>query len=165
MGPFRIVRWEPGAFIEAAVFEGHALGRPGIDRLRIAIIADPNTVLASMLTGNVQMAADGALRFNQAVAIKREWAGGGGSVLFHPNQWNSVRFQFRPELVTPRALLDVRVRRALAHAVDKPTLNDTLFEGEGVLAESMIAPQTEFSEAVDRAITRYPYDLDRKSVV
>src|SRR5205823_3319779 len=27
-GPFTVERWEPGAFIDATAFEGHALGRP-----------------------------------------------------------------------------------------------------------------------------------------
>jgi peptide/nickel transport system substrate-binding protein len=162
LGPFRLMRWEPGAFMEAAVFEGHALGRPGIERLRITFIGEPNAALANMLTGTIQLAADGALDFRRSVALKREWEPqGAGHVLFHPNQWNSVRFQFRPEIVTPRALLDVRVRRALAHAIDKHAFNDALFEGEGVLAETMLDARSGYAEAVDRAIARYSFDPQR----
>ncbi len=159
LGPFKMVRWEPGAFIEAAAFEGHALGKPGIDRLRITFISDANATLASMLTGTIQAAADGGLEFRQAVTLKKEWANGGGQVLFHPNQWNSVRFQFRPEVQTPKALGDVRVRKALAHSIDKRGLNEALFDGEGVISDIMLAPRNPYAEAVDQAITRYPYDV------
>lgn len=162
LGPFRMVRWEPGAFIEAERFEAHALGRPGIDRLRISFIGDPNAGLANLLSGNAQMAADLGVDFRRAVTFKRDYIPReGGNVVFHPNQWNSVRFQFRPELVNPRAVLDVRVRKALAHAIDKQTLNDALFDGEGVLAETMLSPLNVYAEAVDRAIIRFPYEPER----
>jgi len=162
LGPFRLMRWEPGAFMEGAAFDGHALGRPGIDRLRITFIRDANAALAGVFAGNVQLAADGSLDFRQAVTLKRDWAPrNAGTVLFHPNQWNSVRFQFRPELAAPRALLDVRVRRALAHAIDKSTLNDTLYDGEAAIAEMMLAPGSAYSDAIDRAIAHYPYDVRR----
>ena len=33
-GPYKVDRWEPGSYIESVAFDGHALGRPKIDRLR-----------------------------------------------------------------------------------------------------------------------------------
>ncbi len=51
LGPFRIERWEPGAFVEAVAFDQHALGRPRIDRMKLVFIADPNTALANLLSG------------------------------------------------------------------------------------------------------------------
>src|SRR5205814_6963923 len=42
-GPFKLDRWEPGAFIEASGFDAHALGRPKIDRLRLIFMNDANT--------------------------------------------------------------------------------------------------------------------------
>lgn len=36
-------QWELGAFLGAIAFDGHALGRPKIDRLRLVPIGDPNT--------------------------------------------------------------------------------------------------------------------------
>jgi peptide/nickel transport system substrate-binding protein len=159
LGPFRMARWEPGAFIEAEAFAGHALGKPGIDRLRLRFIGDANATLAAVLSGTIQMAFDGGLEFRQAVTLKRDWASNnGGQVLFHPNQWNSVRFEFRPELQTPKALGDVRVRKALAYGIDKKSLNDALFDSEGVLADVMLAPRNPYADAVDAAIVKYPYD-------
>src|SRR5207245_10722726 len=58
LGPYRVTRWEPGAFLEAAAFDGHALGRPSIDRLRLEFIGDPNTALAKMLSGDAHYIAD-----------------------------------------------------------------------------------------------------------
>src|SRR5207249_11419697 len=41
-GPYRLERWEPGAHIEASAFDGHALGRPRIDRVVVRFIPDEN---------------------------------------------------------------------------------------------------------------------------
>jgi ABC-type transport system substrate-binding protein len=49
LGPYRLARWEPGAFIEGSAFEGHVLGKPKIERIRITFIPDTNTALAGLL--------------------------------------------------------------------------------------------------------------------
>ena len=41
LGPFKLERWEAGAFIEGSAFEGHALGRPRIDRIKILAAEHP----------------------------------------------------------------------------------------------------------------------------
>src|SRR5205823_12133854 len=65
------------------------------------------------------------------------------------------------ELARPITLLDVRVRKALAYSVDKPTLNEALFEGEGILTETPIPPTSSAFAEVDRVATKYPYDPRR----
>lgn len=162
LGPFRLDRWEPGAFIEAAAFDRHVLGRPKIERVKLIFISDTNTTMANLLAGEVHLSADGSIGFRQAVTLKREWEPrGAGFALLHPNQWRATKFQFRPDLVSPRSLLDVRVRRALAHGVDKQAINEAIYEGEGIIAESMLAPMADYYAAVERAMVKYPYDPRR----
>src|SRR5439155_6980388 len=45
-GPYRLTRWERGAFLEAQGFAGDALGAPRIDRVRFTFINDPNAAVA-----------------------------------------------------------------------------------------------------------------------
>lgn len=162
LGPFSLTAWEPGTFMEAASFERYWLGKPKISRLRFLFVEDPNTAVANVLAGEAHLVMEGTIQFEQAMTLKQTWAPtGAGTVILHPNQWKSTRFQQRPELTTPRALLDARVRRALAHAMDKESLNDTLFSGNGLVAEGVIPPGTPESDAVDRAMVKYPYDLRR----
>src|SRR5438874_12689839 len=33
LGPYRLEHWEPGSHMDAMAFDGHALGRPKIDRI------------------------------------------------------------------------------------------------------------------------------------
>ncbi len=159
-GPFRLERWEPGVSIEGAAFAGHVLGRPKIDRVRIIFMSDANSALASLLSGAIVLAADDAMGFEQGVTVKREWAStGGGSFLVTTDLWRAVYFQFRPEVATPPGILDARVRKALAHSIDKQILNETLYAGEGIMAEMILAPGVDYYPTVAQSITTYPYDL------
>jgi peptide/nickel transport system substrate-binding protein len=162
LGPFRVARWEPGASIEGDAFQGHTLGVPKIPRVRLTFLTDVNTALANLLSGVVHFVADDAIAFQQGLALKRQWAPqNAGSVLFRPDRWRGIYVQFRPELTRPRDLLDVRVRRALTHTADKQGLQEALFEGEGINAETLISPNAAFFPEVERAIVKYPYEPRR----
>jgi peptide/nickel transport system substrate-binding protein len=162
LGPFRMERWEPGAFIEMAAFDGHALGRPKIDRMRLLFMNDANTALATILSGGVQLLTDDAIYFQQAAVLKREWAASqGGTVIVSPGLWRYTQIQLHPDRVNPRALLDVRVRKALAYGVDKQALNDGIYEGEGISSDTVTPPTADFYPVVERAVTKYPFDPRR----
>jgi peptide/nickel transport system substrate-binding protein len=159
-GPYRIERWEPGSFMEASAFDGHPLGRAKIEKMRLQFISDPNTVLANLLASSIHFAGTGAIYFQQATVMKREWGPtNAGKILVAPGGWRYVHVQLRPELADPRGLLDVRVRKALLHSVDKQALNEGLFEGQGIMGDTIVAPNVDYFPEVDRAITKYPYDL------
>ena len=162
LGPFRLTAWEPGAFIEGAAFEQHIWGRPRIDRLHMIFISDPNTALANILAGELDLAADTAIQFQGGVTLKQQWGPSGGSILFAPTLFRQAAFQLRPELANPPAILDVRVRKALAHAANKQELNDLLFDGEGLMADTTpIPPGPAYYREMEQGIERFPYDVRR----
>jgi peptide/nickel transport system substrate-binding protein len=67
LGAYRVQRWEPGAFIEMAAFEQHALGASRVKRLKLQWASDPNVAVASVLAGEVHIAADNSLPFEGAL--------------------------------------------------------------------------------------------------
>ncbi|MBM2811182.1 MAG: hypothetical protein HW416_1941 [Chloroflexi bacterium] len=159
-GPYRLDRWEFGSFLEGSAFDGHTLGRPRIDRLRVVFTEDSNVALASLRAGTLDLSTDSAIDFPQALELKREWAQTNTGVVLHVSRsFRSVVFQFRPEYVSPRALLDPRVRRALAHSIDKQALNETLFGGEGRTTDTIFDADLDYFPTIERAISKYPYDL------
>ncbi len=159
LGPYRLERWESGAFLEGVAFDGHALGRPKIERIRVAFIRDSNAALASLLSGEVHTTDVTAISFPQGLVLRREWtARNGGTVLFVPNLFNHMQFQMRPEVAKPRAVLDARARRAVAHGTDKQALNDGLFEGEGLLTDTFVVREMPYYARLSRELTKYPYD-------
>jgi peptide/nickel transport system substrate-binding protein len=162
LGPYKLDRWEPGSFFEGAAFEGHALGRPKIDRIRMRFIPDFNATLASMLAGEVHINIDDSLRHQQGLILRNEWGSrNAGTVLVYPGLWRWSQIQQRPELAQPRALMDVRIRKALSHSVDKAGMNEALFEGEGIMSETMIPSTVDYFQQLDREVMKYPYDLRR----
>jgi peptide/nickel transport system substrate-binding protein len=158
-GPFRLERWEPGSSIEGVAFDGHALGRPRIDRVLLRVIADENAVLTNLLARNVHYTTNLALRFEHAMVLRREWQSPSqGTVIMGANTPATIMVQFRPEFQQTPALLDVRVRRALAHTIDRRALNDGLFEGQGAMGEALVPPRMPYTADVERAIPRHPFD-------
>jgi peptide/nickel transport system substrate-binding protein len=159
LGPYRLEQWEPGAFVTGVAFDGHALGRPRIDRVQIQFMPDPNTIVASLLSDAVHGTIDTAIRFTQGSILKRDWPG--SAVSFTPEGKRWIQVQFRPEVVNPKALLDVRTRRAIAYGIDRQGLSDAMYEGQGRPMDAMVLPYEAWFEAVDRAIMKYPYDVRR----
>lgn len=162
LGPYRLERWEPGAFIEGTAFEGHVWGRPKIQRLVVRFTSDENTALANLLAESVHLATDRSIRFEQAQVLNKEWtASNKGIVLLTPTMGRYMHIQFRPEYVSPRALGDFRVRKALAHSIDRGALNDGLFGGQGVMADNLIRRSVPYHGDIERAVAKYPYDVRR----
>jgi peptide/nickel transport system substrate-binding protein len=69
--------------------------------------------------------------------------------------------QLRPEYADPPAILDVRVRRAIAHGIDRDAINEGVFDGRGFPSDTFVPKGLPHYEAVQRAMTHYPYDPRR----
>jgi len=160
LGPYKLERWEPGSSVDGSAFDGHALGRPKIDRLSVRFIPDENTMMTNVIAGSVDLALDNSIRFEHAVEIKRQM-GDRGVALMRPGNRHWVIIQFRPEILKTPALTDLRVRRALAHAIDREAINEALFEGQGLMSEHWTPRQASYWNDVERAVTRYPFDARR----
>jgi peptide/nickel transport system substrate-binding protein len=164
-GPYKLERWEPGVHLEGSAFAGHALGKPKIDRMVVRIFIDENQTLAAIFAGGqLDYACCNTLRFSQFVTLEREWEPSGkGTAVVVPSTAVHLNLQQRPQFVGHEGLLDVRVRRALAHGVDRQALNDGVFDGLGAPTESPVPPNLPYSAEVDRLRAKYPLDLNRAS--
>lgn len=164
-GPYRLESWEPGYQLSGVAFDGYVFGRPKIGRIVMRVMADENAVLATLLAGGVvDLATRFTLRFEHALVLKREWeAAGKGRVLMgsvnaggHP-----MIFQFRPEFLKTPELRDLRVRKALAHTVNRQAIVDGFYEGIGEYPDTFVSRGEPYYSELDRALTKYPYDPRR----
>src|SRR5205085_12131788 len=138
LGPYRLDRWEAGSFLQGAAFDAHVWGRPKIGRIQLNFVPDANTALANVLSGDVQLTDGTSIGLPEVAVLKRQWMPQNGGVVLHPNQWRAANFQMRAELAMPRSILDPRMRKALASAVDKNPLNESLYDGDGIPADSVV---------------------------
>jgi peptide/nickel transport system substrate-binding protein len=162
-GPYRLERWERGVQLESVAFDGHALGRPKIDRLVVRIATEENTLLAAVLAGGqVDYTTSATLRFEHLLVLKREWESAGkGTAVAVPGPAIFLNLQQKPEYVGDPALLDLRVRRALAHTLDRQALNEGVFDGFGIPTETLVPRTVPFFAEHERLMTRYPLDSNR----
>ncbi len=159
LGPYKLDRWESGSFLEAAAFDQHVLGRPKISRVRLTFMADDNAVIASLLSGDVMLTADAAARLSEVPLLKEQWVPtGAGAVNLHINQWRAVYMQFRPEYVSQKALLDSRVRTALAYSADRQAIADSVYGGEAPIGDFLLPPISDLGRAAEQAVTKHPLD-------
>ncbi|MBM2811620.1 MAG: 4-phytase, partial [Chloroflexi bacterium] len=156
LGPFRVQQWELSSYIDAGRFDGYALGAPKVQRVQLRFSADQNVVMAALLAGEAHAATDSSIP-NFPEVLMQQWPA--GTVAQSPSSLRALNFQLRPELVNPRAILDVRVRQAIAHAVDRQEISDALYMGQGIFADTPILPNSELGAALDSSIPSYPLDL------
>jgi peptide/nickel transport system substrate-binding protein len=160
LGPYRLTRWEPGASIEGEAFSGYVLGRPKIDRVRVTFAPDPNAAITRLLADDVDLLADSSIKSQQIPALEQDWIPrSGGKFVLSPTSYRSAVFQLRPELVSPAALVDVRVRKALAYALDKQAVNEAVYRGAGILATSPFPPNGKYASQTEQAAIKYPNDV------
>src|SRR5436309_143291 len=81
------------------------------------------------------------IRVEQGLTLEQQWAAReAGTVQYRPQLPRLIQVQHRMEYANPQAVRDARVRRALAHAMDKPAINESLFQGKGLTSDSLIYP-------------------------
>jgi peptide/nickel transport system substrate-binding protein len=162
LGPYRLDAWEPGAFMEGVAFSGHVLGRPKIERVRLTFIPDANTALANLLGGEAHYISDYVLSYQEGITLENEWkTSAAGTVLWAPILFRVTHVQQRPEYASSPALLDVRVRKAFAHAVDLPTAVEALTGNKGLATSTLTSPAASYYPEVERAITKHSFDPRR----
>ena len=156
-GPFRVVRWDMGQEMELAAFEDFYLGRPKLDRIVWRFIYDLNTMLTNVLSNNIDVATREAFNLDTGLTARQQWeAAGEGTISFSPVRAEHV-------ILTPTNpwLADLRVRRALLHAIDRQEMADTLSFGLEQVAHIPLIPKRPQFERAVAAAAKYDYSPER----
>jgi peptide/nickel transport system substrate-binding protein len=158
-GPFRLIEYVPGDHIDAVAFDGHILGRPKLDKIRFVFIADTQAGVANLLAGSIHYADRFVTNPTDGINLEEQWAiTKDGEVLWSPTAIRAALVQMRPEYADPKALLDLRVRKAIAHAFDKQTAIDVLNYGKAIATSTLTPPGVPYYSEIEKVVTRYQYD-------
>src|SRR5262249_55942780 len=151
-GPYKLDHWEPGVQLEGSAFANHVDGPPKIGKVVIRIFIDENQTMASLLAGdNIDFACCNTLRFAQLTTLKNQRESQGRCLPRADVSPAVFLFQqLRPEYVGDEAMLDLRVRKALATAIDRQAISDGVFDGLGAPTDTPAPPSAPFAPELDR---------------
>ena len=150
-GPFRFKEWVRGSHI---LYERNPdywdQPRPYIDQLVVRFIPDASSRVAALETGDVDLAAEIPLselaRLGALPHLGIEYRG-------YEYSPGTTRIEFN--LDHPH-LRDLRVRQAIAHAIDRRVILQTAWYGYGVEAPSPVSPL--LTRFYDASVEKYPFD-------
>ncbi|MBV8688840.1 MAG: hypothetical protein JOZ59_01930, partial [Candidatus Eremiobacteraeota bacterium] len=145
-GPYKFVRWLRGDHIELAANPNYFLGAPKIKQMIWKIITDTNTQNTQMRDHEVDFVPELGgpqyrdLRGNPEIAI----------VMSKSPQYEAIGFNMSHE-----PLNDLKVRQALAYAIDKNRIMDATQYGAATAGTEDIS---NFSWAYNPNVTLFPYN-------
>lgn len=163
LGPYRLTTWEQGSHMELARFDDYYLGRPPLDRLIVRFIDDPNTAIANVLGGAVDVVLPPLVGIESAVEMRRRWEGTGNQVqIGTTSDLEHIEIQHRPEYARPRSGVTSRpVRQALWQAIDRTAVVEVGTGGLAPTADSWFRPDDPIRAQIESAIPQFPYDARR----
>ncbi len=159
-GPYRITEWVPGSQITMEARPDYFMGAPNIDRLVWRFFPDTNTLMANVLSGDIDVVVNPGLSIDQALTIKEQWdQSGEGEVLAIPGfGWDWIGFNVFENPVFE----DVRIRQALLYSIDREEIVQSLFQGLNPVMDTWLAPRHPLlTEEVQAQIIKYPYDPEK----
>jgi peptide/nickel transport system substrate-binding protein len=147
-GPYKFVSWDRGSQVRLEAFPDYFLGKPLIREVVYKIIPDQNTLATQLQTHELD------LGWNLAAATYARVKSSPGNTVLTPVIYTYDHLDFN--LKRP-IFQDVRVRRALTYAIDRPGMLEKVRHGLGELSDTFLDP-TLFPDAQDPAIMKYSYD-------
>jgi peptide/nickel transport system substrate-binding protein len=120
-GPFKFVRWVHGDHMEFAANDNFFMGKPGLRNIYVRVVQDENTTKNLMRTHEIDWMFQASINNYPTVkdiqGIKLAWV--------DVNGYEDVQLN-----VQRPYLQDVRVRQAIAFALDKSRMIETLAYGQ-----------------------------------
>ena len=152
-GPYRVTRVEPGATIVLEPNPTWWGEPPFFKKITVRTIENTAALEANLLSGEIDyIAGEDGISLDQALAFEKRH-GDRFDVVFKPGL-----FYEHIDLRLDNPLLeDVRVRRALLHAIDRASISARLFEGKQPVADTSVHP---LDSVFVEDVRTYPFDPD-----
>ena len=151
-GPFLVSQYQSGAQIVLEPNPHWGGQKPALKRIIIKFIANTAALQANLLSGDVDTTAVG-LTTDQILALRKQYPDRFTYLARPTTGYEHIDLQRGNRL-----LQDIRIRRAMLHAVDRQTLVDRIFEGTTRPASGFVA---ELDPNYTDAVPQYGYDPAR----
>ena len=148
-GPYRFVGWQKGVRVTLTANDGYWRGRPPFKTVTFQVVPDTATRIANLKTGRSDIIRQ--LNPDDAASLKGESR---LQILSIPTE--RTGYLFINALYGPTK--DVRVRRAIAHAINRQLLVDALLGGYGRPVSILLTPA---NFGYVEGLKGYPFDPPR----
>ena len=146
-GPFKFAEWVRNDHISLVANDGFFLGKPGLRRIEIEIVPNENTSVELLRTHAIDWIYQASIHLYPEVHGLADTR----IVWMRVNGYYSLLFNTQSPYVS-----DVRVRQAVAYAIDKANfVKTTMFDQETIATEDI----PNWSWAYDPGVRSQPYDL------
>ena len=157
-GPFKLVEFKSGEHIILERFDDFFIdGRPYLDKVVMRIMADPAARAIAFENGELHMGAfeSEARILNRLKKVESLTVTPEGYGAIGPLDWLAMNTQKGP-------LKDVRVRKAIAYAIDKKFILNALMLGTAQESKTGISPTSPF---YNDGVESYELDLDKANAL
>jgi peptide/nickel transport system substrate-binding protein len=145
-GPFEWVSGTPRADMVLKAFDEYYGGRPKVDRVVFPHIVDDSTAYVAFEAGDIDL-----VNVQDPEILKRYQA----SPKFEIQSKPGLNINYLVMNTQEKPFSDIRVRKAVAHAIDKKALIDTVLKG---LATGLTGPFPSGCDFYEPNVAAYPYD-------
>ena len=150
-GPFKFVSWQPGQSVRVVRNDAYwNPGHPYLDAVNFQIIADDQTRLTALRAGDVMLAD--FIPQEQMNAIQRD-----PQLQLYADVGIFTCIIFN---VSRKPYDDVRVRQAIAYAIDRDAMVKTIFDGRGTSITGDVIPKSWWAHD-SKADGTYTYNPDK----
>lgn len=145
-GPYRMVEWKKGIETNLEAYDGYWRGQPPFEKVVFRAVPDVSTRIADLKTGKADLIRD--VPPDQASSLEND-----SSTKLLSGETERVGYLYINAEAGPTK--DLRVRQAIAYAIDKQGLVDALLEGYGK-AVDIVGAEPILGYTSD--VKGYPYD-------
>jgi len=148
-GPFKFKDWVRGDHITLVPNDDYFLGKPKLHEIELKFVPDENTEVNLLRTHDIDWQFEASEQLYRALKSVPDLK----IVLQNMNEYERVHLN-----TASPVLSDVRVRQAIAYAIDKRKLVEALTFGSATVADQDLPP---FMWAHAEDVTRYEHDLPK----
>lgn len=145
-GAFRFQEWRGKEYVTIVAHESHWRGRPKLDQVIFKPILEPAARRRQLAGGEIHMADE------LSIPVRQQIRSDSSLVLQTCPGMNTAYLAMNND---HKPFDDPRVRRAIAHAIDKEAIARSAYENEGTIATTLI-PKAMWGHHV--GIVDYPHD-------
>jgi len=149
-GPFKFKEYKSGESFVVERFDDYFGGKPYLDSITFRIVKDSNSANASLASGDINARLISSEEYDTVSS-----AGNVNIINYDSGRVNGMSFNQNNE-----ALKDVRVRQAIAYAINKKELSEFAYVSSDYAtpAYSILTPDTMF---YNDSLTKYDNDADK----